>query len=162
MTLQDLGSIGEFVGAIATVATLAYLAMQLRQNSVQLRESSRMAQMSSIDRTVESFSRYRGMLAEPQNAEVYTRGLESYAKLSATDKVRFGAIIEEYFFAYSALYNRVANGGYHMTTWTAQANSGASVLENPGVAEWWADRKFIYSDDFVTELEGFVERRAAS
>jgi hypothetical protein len=33
MTLQDLGSIGEFVAAVATVATLAYLALQIRYNT---------------------------------------------------------------------------------------------------------------------------------
>ncbi len=30
MTIQELGSIGEFVAAIATIATLAYLAIQIR------------------------------------------------------------------------------------------------------------------------------------
>ena len=30
MTIQDLGSIGELVGAVATVATLLYLAVQIR------------------------------------------------------------------------------------------------------------------------------------
>ena len=33
MNIQDLGSLGEFVAAIATVLTLAYLAIQIRQNS---------------------------------------------------------------------------------------------------------------------------------
>ena len=33
MTIQDLGSIGEAVGAIATVATLIYLAVQIRRNT---------------------------------------------------------------------------------------------------------------------------------
>jgi hypothetical protein len=37
MTIQDLGSLGELIAAIATVATLIYLATQLRQNSNQLR-----------------------------------------------------------------------------------------------------------------------------
>ena len=33
MTLQDLGNMGEFVGAIAVIATLIYLTVQIRQNS---------------------------------------------------------------------------------------------------------------------------------
>ena len=37
MTIQDLGSLGELIAAIATVATLIYLATQLRQNSNQLK-----------------------------------------------------------------------------------------------------------------------------
>ena len=33
MTIQDWGSVGELVGAIATVATLVYLAIQIRTNT---------------------------------------------------------------------------------------------------------------------------------
>ena len=33
MTIEDLGSIGELVAAIATIATLFYLAVQIRQNT---------------------------------------------------------------------------------------------------------------------------------
>ena len=40
MTIQDLGSIGELVAALATVATLAYLAIQIRQNTLQLEQST--------------------------------------------------------------------------------------------------------------------------
>ena len=36
MTIQDWGSIGEILGAIATIATLIYLATQIRQNTKQL------------------------------------------------------------------------------------------------------------------------------
>ena len=37
MSIQDLGSIGELIAALATVATLAYLAVQIRQNTRALR-----------------------------------------------------------------------------------------------------------------------------
>jgi len=33
VTIQELGSVGEFVAAIATLVTLAYLAFQIRQNT---------------------------------------------------------------------------------------------------------------------------------
>lgn len=40
MTIQDLGSIGELVAAIATVATLIYLAAQIRQNTTAMKTSA--------------------------------------------------------------------------------------------------------------------------
>ena len=33
MSFQELGSLGEFVAAVATVTTLIYLAMQVRMNN---------------------------------------------------------------------------------------------------------------------------------
>ena len=153
MTLQDIGSIGELVGAIATIATLAYLAVQVRQNSEQLREATKIAKVSAFDRTVESFSRYRNFLTVPENAELYSRGLLSYQSLTDAEKVRFRAIIEEYFFAYSAMYTRSRSDLYLEGTWNTQAAVASSILNQQGVSEWWADRKKIFDDQFRQEME---------
>ena len=40
MTIQDLGSIGEFVGAFAVVLSMLYLAVQIRQNTAELKRSA--------------------------------------------------------------------------------------------------------------------------
>ena len=40
MSIQDLGALGELVAAVATVATLLYLAVQIRQNNKNLQEST--------------------------------------------------------------------------------------------------------------------------
>jgi hypothetical protein len=38
-TIQDLGAIGEFVGAIVVVVTLVYLVLQIRQNTLSIRSN---------------------------------------------------------------------------------------------------------------------------
>jgi hypothetical protein len=43
MNLQDWGSIGEVVGALAVVITLIYLAKQIRQNTHAMEEARRLA-----------------------------------------------------------------------------------------------------------------------
>ena len=43
MTIMELGALGEFVGAIAVVVTLAYLAVQIRQNTHAMDEGKRLA-----------------------------------------------------------------------------------------------------------------------
>ena len=46
MTLQDLGSLGELIGSVAVLATLAYLTVQTRQNTRAIQaqaENSRVA-----------------------------------------------------------------------------------------------------------------------
>jgi len=43
MNLQDLGAIGEVVGAMAVVVTLLYLAKQIRQNTHAMEEARRLA-----------------------------------------------------------------------------------------------------------------------
>ncbi len=36
LTIQDLGALGEFLGSIAVLATLIYLTLQTRQNTVAI------------------------------------------------------------------------------------------------------------------------------
>jgi hypothetical protein len=48
MTVQELGSIGEFVAAIATVATLAYLATQIRYTRLAASDTSRQGRAEGV------------------------------------------------------------------------------------------------------------------
>ena len=41
MTIQDWGSIGELIAAVATVLTLIYLALQIRANTAAVKAESR-------------------------------------------------------------------------------------------------------------------------
>ena len=43
MTIMELGALGEFVGAIAVVVTLVYLAAQIRHNTRVMEENERLA-----------------------------------------------------------------------------------------------------------------------
>ena len=43
MTLQDLGAIGEMIGALGVVITLIYLTKQIRLNTVAMEESRKLA-----------------------------------------------------------------------------------------------------------------------
>jgi hypothetical protein len=43
MTIQDWGAIGEVIGALAVVVTLIYLGKQIRQNTIAMQESRKLA-----------------------------------------------------------------------------------------------------------------------
>jgi hypothetical protein len=68
MTIQDLGAIGEIVGAIAVVATLIYLATQIRQNNELLRSGSRQAlvgnDLTSLRANLENSSVFAKFVSE--------------------------------------------------------------------------------------------------
>ena len=55
MTIQDLGSIGEFVAAIATIVTLIYLAVQLRASNRLARAEASRAPNSDLNAINASF-----------------------------------------------------------------------------------------------------------
>jgi len=70
VTLQDLGSAGEFVAAIATVATLIYLAIQIRtSNRLARAEASRVpnSDLNSLNSSFGTDPRFRTAMREVLN-----------------------------------------------------------------------------------------------
>ncbi len=47
MSVMELGALGEFLGVFALVATLIYLAIQVRQSRMQMKASTTQARMGT-------------------------------------------------------------------------------------------------------------------
>lgn len=56
MTIQDLGSLGEFIAAIATVSTLVYLSVQIRASNRLSRAEASRSRISDMNRLNASFA----------------------------------------------------------------------------------------------------------
>lgn len=91
---QLLGNYGEFVGSISVVATLVYLARQVR-------ESSKLSRMQLNTSGLESFARFRQM--QNEHAEVVVK-MESGTELSASENVIATNIVLEMLSASAATY----------------------------------------------------------
>lgn len=80
MTLQDLGSIGEFLGAVGIIVTLVYLAIQIRQNTRAVRSAAR----EEILRDMHGFISL--VASDSDTANFYERGLADSRDLSRGDR----------------------------------------------------------------------------
>ena len=89
MSIQDLGALGELVAAIATVATLLYLAVQIRQNSRNLEEST----SASVNQGWASIN--SRLSSDEQFAEIFIRGRGDLEALSAVEVERFRAFVQD-------------------------------------------------------------------
>ena len=90
MTIQDWGSVGELVGAIATVFTLAYLAIQVRINT-------RIAKTSALQSMLEGSRDHflNAMYSDSEVCEVMTRAFNSMDDLDPNEKTRFACFMLE-------------------------------------------------------------------
>ena len=129
MTLQDLGNIGEFVGAIGVILTLAYLAVQIRQNTRSLRTA---AYSSIVTQTVDLNAR---IAQDGEFAKFLQSGLDG--ELEKEDFARFNSLmialvgVEQNFFylyAQSAIEARDIESSMKMIL---------GMLARPGGAAWW-------------------------
>jgi len=90
VTIQDLGSIGELIAAMATVLTLAYLAMQIRQNTTMARAAGASSYAESLD-TVPAI-----LAQDPEARRVYFQGLKDYQSLAGDEMLQFELLLMLY------------------------------------------------------------------
>ena len=149
MTLEDLGNIGELIAAIATVATLGYLALQIRQNTKVVRGSTAEAVMQSEIASA-------ALIA--QHANVYRRGNANISELNADERVVYDEIIfteiSQIWSAFtqyqSGLIDEVGFGGFRAEC--------ENYMAKPGFRSVWAKAKEEYPEDF----RQFIDKTSAA
>ena len=146
MTVQDLGSIGELIAAVATVATLGYLAIQLRANANGMRvEAVRAATSGSgMDATL-------CIANNAELADIFDRGLKDLGSLNSVESIRFTHIVMPMVQVCCANYLETKLGNSSMfLTRTAES---LRFLRAPGGRTWWAKNKRVVLVEFVEWVE---------
>jgi len=85
MNLETLGNLGDFIGGIGVVATLIYLASQIRQNTASVRQSNRIATANTEISVRGGYGVLCGMIIE--NAEVAEAFVQAQSEDNDLDDV---------------------------------------------------------------------------
>jgi len=159
MTLQDIGAIGELIGAIAVVLSLLYLAAQIRVNSQQIVEQSKALNLSSLNAVEESFSRFRiPIMSDPVTANLWQLAMTDYKAIPEDQKAQADMMLWEYFYCWANFLTRIENG--IVTAEGAQdrvrSNIIRNIKESRGIEPWWKENRAGFRPSFVEIVdEGF-------
>jgi hypothetical protein len=152
VTIQDLGSIGEFVAAIATLATLGYLALQIRQNTKQMRASTFQATSRGWQEFIYAiFREDRGIL--------WAKGLEGLDTLNEEERINFFLLVRAYLRGFENDYYQYKQGTFDLGPWEGYLNSFRSdCLARPGFRALWEQER----ESFNSEFAALVDRELKS
>ena len=155
MTLQDLGNVGEFIAAVATVATLVYLAIQIRQNTTVVRTSN----YSALTSETREFSRQ--IAGDPELTDIWQRGLQDYRGLADLERVRFHMVISQLFVTFQLQMQLHSRGVIDNEFYEQQLGGFAELFTAPGVHDWWATERRWYSPGFREFIDRYFSKPAA-
>jgi hypothetical protein len=159
MTIQDWGAFGEIVGAVAVVASLVYLAVQIRQNTRQLSHSIEAARIASLERNIESSNHLREILIlNPDLAELWLSGLEDFCSLKGVERIRFEMLLRNIFSAFQGAYVRHLSIHNESEDFTGTARMIEAILEKRGARDCLAQAL----TDWRPEFSDFIDARLAS
>ncbi len=151
MSILELGAIGEFVGAIAVVATLAYLAVQIRQNT----KSTRALTYSA---TATGWQDY----LQEQSAE----DLDILMLLSTNHHELSHAQFLRAYYLYRTQFRRMEHDFYQYRTgtldedtWTAYSRGfEQDTFAAPGARAMWKLQSNFFEPSFSECIDEIVER----
>jgi hypothetical protein len=82
MNWEAVSAIGEIIGSVAVVASLAYVAIQLRQNTEMMRS------LASQERVQRDFDLVDSLIENRDVAELWTKGQQDFESLDEIDRNR--------------------------------------------------------------------------
>ena len=111
MSLAELGSLGEFVSAIAVLVTLVYLAIQTRQSRIAAEETASFARLNHTHGLVTLYSWWRQTILNNPDISDALLLASKKEQLSEEQKHRLSTLFEEFFFTAVFSYESQVSGG---------------------------------------------------
>ena len=147
MTIEQLGNIGEFVAAIATVITLIYLAFQLRQNTRALKATAFQNVISEMGKNVEPIMNNREL------ADILVKGTVDPDSLTPAERVRLNAIYVSSFRRLESVYVQYTLGTMELENKRGFEESMIPLLQLPYGETWWKEAKVSFYQPFAQHIE---------
>ncbi len=150
MTLSQLADVGELLGGIAVVASLVYLAVQIRQNTRTVRGST-------LHHNTELWNSMFFRLAEPGTAQAYVAGMAANRDIRPLHYTQFFFVCRAMFLAFENQYYQMRQGVLDPETYAAyQRSISTQFLAFPGFRVWWRQSRSVFSPPFVAHIDAMI------
>jgi hypothetical protein len=146
MNLQDIGSIGELIGAVAVIFSLVYLAMQIRQNTKAVRIQTYQAIMDSSNRLGDS-------MAERNFDAIYRKGRKDPDSCSEEELAQFMLIAGQVLNLYEGLYLHHQSGAIDDDFFENRWKTFHRIMYQPGFRLIWERASDYYALSFTSAVD---------
>ena len=150
MTLQDLGNLGELIGAIAVVISFVFLAVQIRQNTKTVQTSTYQAVLDSARSDTEL------ILAHPHLERIYRLGRRDLNDLTDDERPLFRMLVAQILLNHELLFLQHQRGVIDAEFWRGRQEGLRALLSQPGVRKWWKEAPLVHRY-YVTGFRQLVD-----
>jgi hypothetical protein len=156
MNWDAIGAIAELLGAIGVIASLVYLATQIRESREQMRENTRVTRASGYQSYFQNLDAVATRsTTSPEMARAARLGLEGMNRLDEDQGFYFNSWITGLLLALDNGHYQFRTGILERDRWQILRGSLAGLMSNPGAREWWSQVpiRTSLSPEFVALVE---------
>jgi hypothetical protein len=144
MNWEAIAAAAELLGAIGVIASLLYVAAQVRTSSRIARQDAARSVHAKLNAVIDSITRDEAV------ADLWVRGSQGLSTLSAAERVRLSTFLLQIFRVYEELLSYDETGVDW--DWEGFRTQISEIARMPGVTEWWELRRHWFSRHFRDEV----------
>jgi hypothetical protein len=152
ITLEALGNLGEFVGALGVVISLIYLAQQMRQNTTSVRAASFNSMVQNSIRLLEHSFR------DSEFAAFLARAEQNPHRLSRDEQIRWDSYMTAVYRHFGNLIYQHRVGALDTQMWESYDRTLTEHLRTPSWGEWFVKNQGIFSTALVEAVHHKLEQ----
>jgi len=155
MNLEDLGNLGEFIGAVGVIVTLIYLALQVRQNTKQIEQNTLASRAAAVNASaVALWENRKSVYENSEITKIYLKGQKNPEILSEEELYRFRLVLTNAVDTMWNMYIQTIQTGFSPETWKANGVSLVHrVIGTEGGKWYWKQYSKDYPEDFAKEVD---------
>jgi hypothetical protein len=150
MNWNAIGSVGEAAGAVAVVASLIYLALQIRQNTQEVRAAA-------VDSVIASIREWtRPVIENAEAAEIFYLGCQDPEQLDELQRYRFIAMVFTWLKTAENFHYKHQQGVLDPDVWNAWTVMLSAYIAQPGFQAYWRERRAPFTPAFGAWVDSIV------
>jgi len=151
MELGQIALVADIVQAVAVVATLMFV-------GVQVRYSTRIARMTAAQTSAQLLAENLGRVTDsPELAELLSGERGTLEDFSDAERLRVSNFVAAGFRHLEVLHAHRRYDIYEEELWQGAAGRLQRMLANPRIREWWEENKDIYAASFRDHVAEEIE-----
>jgi len=155
MNWEAIGAMGEIMGAMAVVASLVYLAIQIRQSTKVARSATRNAIAESAQRLGQDFIDDTGM------AEIFVKHI-SGEELTPIEAIRLQARCYRDMRHWENIHYQMSEGLMSEEQWLGFRKNLQALIGINAYREYWEHESDLYSESFRNEVKAVIDNRGGA
>ncbi len=156
LKLNEWASIGEIITSLAVVASLVYVAFEIKQNTDSLQQSSYQSvldRLSSHDMMVAADKDLHRIVSSAENPDI---------ELSEEDWSRFEHFAFPKMGEWEYMFLASEANAISQIQWTAFEPYFTQLYCQPGYQKFWKNNRFAFAAAFQTYVDSITQSRCSS
>jgi hypothetical protein len=151
MNWEAIGAVGELVGAVTVVASLLYLATQIRQNNTNQRVAAK-------QEFVRQFSEFVDFLVlNPELESLHDRALAG-EELTPSETVTFNRIMAKATWHMAVMHFQYRVLDLHEGDWEESKSLISYYCSTPGFQRFWKNGARAHGPEFLQYIDNEIRR----